>query len=266
MKKRTYKKPRVIGLVIATLVGICTLGGCGKTDTSFIPTEDIDDMYANTEEYKGRAIELTGRVFNTEKYDDTLFIQMYHDVENREQDTVVYINDPDVKDFNLQEGECIRIEGHVDGIFEGENELGGDISCPQITATFIETISMADAIPAVESVDVYQTITKGDIRATITKVDWTPDYMRIYLEMQNNGSIDYSNYPGCTDIVQDGRQYESEPFSIYPSPSLNIKPGVKSEYVIVFKGVQQSDFTYMFSGYDDNWKVYKFKFNIKVEE
>lgn len=266
MKKKYLQEGKRIALVTALLIGICTLCGCKKTDTSFIPTEDINNMYANPEEYEGRAVELTGRVFNSETYDDTLFIQMHHDVEHHKQSTVVIINDQGVKDFDLRDGECIYINGHVDGIFEGENALGEDISCPQITATYIETINITDAIPAEKSVDLNKTITKGEVKATVTKVDWTKDYMRIYLEMENFGSKDFSNYPGHGDVIQDGRQYDSDTFNIYPSPSLNIKPGVTTEYVVVFKGVEQSDFTYIFSGYDDDFHVSKFKFNIKVEE
>ena len=89
--------------------------------------------------------------------------------------------------------------------------------------------------------------------------------MRIYLNVKNNSSKDFDNYPNNGKVIQDGKQYEAEVVSIYPSPSMSIKPGASSESVIVFKGVKQSDFKYTFGGYDSEYNDVEFSFDIKVK-
>lgn len=261
--KPLYKKPWFIGLmVVVVLIFIGIVGGFGKTDTSLIPAKEMNYLYANPDEYEGRTVQLTGRVFNTEKEGDSTFIQLYHDVENCNQDTVVISDDPDLKVSNE---EYIRVEGSVDGEFSGENVLGGEISCPQISATKIEKISVTEAIPAEKTIKVNKTITKGNYKATVKKVDFTGQNVRIYLSVKNNSSEKFDNYPDEGKIIQGGKQYEVEYDGNYPDPSTSIKSGASSSSVIVFKGVKQSDFKFTFGGYDSESNDVEFSFDIKVK-
>lgn len=261
--KPLYKKPWSIGLmVVVVLIFIGIIGGSGKTDTSLIPAKEMNNLYANPDEYEGRTVKLTGRVFNTEKAGDSTFIQLYHNAENKNQDTVVISDDPDIK---VSDDDYIRVEGSVDGEFSGENMLGGEISCPQIAATKIEKISATEAIPAEKTVKVNKTITRGNYKATVKKVDFTGQNVRIYLNVKNSSSEDFDNYPNEGTIIQGGKQYEAEYDSNYPDPSASIKSGASSESIIVFKGVKQSDFKYTFGGYDSEYNDVEFSFDIKVK-
>lgn len=261
--KPLYKKPWFIGLmVVVVLIFIGIVGGFGKTDTSLIPAKEMNNPYANPEDYEGRMAQMTGQVFNTEKVGDTTVIQMHRDIENNKQGTVIISDFPD---FEVSDGDYLYIEGSVDGEFTGENALGGKISCPQITATYLEQIDVTEAIPAEKTVKANKTITKGKYEATVKKVDFTGDDLRIYLNVKNNSSKEFSNYSNSGKVIQDGKQYEAEAVSIYPSPSMTVKPGASSEGVIVFKGVKQSNFKYTFTGYDSDFNEMNFSFNIKVK-
>lgn len=261
--KQLYKKPLFIGLIVAVLVCICIICGLvGTSDTSPIPAEEINYLYAEPDDYEGRTIQLTGRVFNIEKDGDTTIIQMYHDVENYDQDTIVLSYDQDVK---VKENEYIRVDGSVDGEFNGENVMGGEIACPQISATKIEQIDVTEAIPAEKTVKVNKTITKGKYEVTIEKVDFTGQNARIYLNVKNNSSEDFSNYPIDGKLIQNGKQYEVEYDGNYPYPSTSVKPGAYSDSVIVFKGVEESNFKYTFIGYDTDYDEVEFSFNIEVK-
>lgn len=260
--KPLYKKPWFIGLIVVVLILIGIFGGFGKTDTSLIPEKEMDYLYANPDDYEGRTVQLTGQVFNTEKEGDSTLIQLDRDVENNNQDTVVISDDPDLK---VSDGDYIRVEGSVDGEFSGENVAGGEISCPQISATKIEKISATEAIPAEKTVKVNKTITKGNYKATVKKVDFTGQCVRIYLNVKNNSSEDFDNYPDQGKVIQGGKQYEAECDFDYPDPSTSIKSGASSASVIVFKGVKQSDFKYTFGGYDSEYNDVEFSFDIKVK-
>lgn len=260
--KPLYKKPWFIGLIVVVLILIGIFGGFGKTDTSLIPEKEMDYLYANPDDYEGRTVQLTGQVFNTKKEGDSTLIQLDRNVENNNQDTVVISDDPDLK---VSDGDYIRVEGSVDGEFSGENMLGGEISCPQISATKIEKISATEAIPAEKTVKVNKTITRGNYKATVKKVDFTGQNVRIYLNVKNNSSEDFENYPDQGKVIQGGKQYEAECDFNYPDPSTSIKPGASSASVIVFKGVKQSDFKYTFGGYDSEYNDVEFSFDIKVK-
>lgn len=261
--KPLYKKPWFIGLmVVVVLIFIGIIGGSGKTDTSLIPAKEMNYLYANPDDYEGRTVQLTGQVFNTEKEGDSTLIQLDRDVENNNQDTVVISDDPDLK---VSDGDYIRVEGSVDGEFSGENVAGGEISCPQISATKIEKISATEAIPAEKTIKVNKTITKGNYKATVKKVDFTGQNVRIYLSVKNNSSEKFDNYPDEGKIIQGGKQYEVEYDGNYPDPSISIKSGASSSSVIVFKGVKQSDFKFTFGGYDSESNDVEFSFDIKVK-
>lgn len=265
--KPLYKKPWFIGwfigLILAALVCICIVCLLGGTvDTSPIPSEEIDYLYSEPDDYAGRTVQLTGRVFNIEKDGDTTIIQLYHDVENYNQDAIVLTDDQDVK---IKENEYIRVDGSVDGEFNGENVMGGEIACPQISATKIEQIDVTEAIPAEKTVKVNETITRGKYKATVEKVDFTGQNVRVYLKVKNGSSKDFSNYPIDGKLIQGGKQYEVEYDGNYPYPSTSVKPGASSESVIVFKGVEQSNFKYTFIGYDTNYDEMEFNFNIEVK-
>lgn len=260
--KPLYKKPWFIGLIVVVLILIGIFGGSGKTDTSLIPEKEMDYLYANPDDYEGRTVQLTGQVFNTEKEGDSTLIQLDRDVENNNQDTVVISDDPDLK---VSDDDYIRVEGSVDGEFSGENMLGGEISCPQISATKIEKISATEAIPAEKTVKVNKTITRGNYKATVKKVDFTGQNVRIYLNVKNNSSEDFDNYPDQGKVIQGGKQYEAECDFNYPDPSTSIKSGASSASVIVFKGVKQSAFKYTFGGYDSEYNDVEFSFDIKVK-
>lgn len=261
--KSLYKKPWFIGLIVViVLIFIGIIGGFRKTDTSLIPAKEINNLYANPDEYKGRTVELTGQVFSIEKDGDSTFIQLYHDVENDNQNTVVISNDSNLK---VSDDDYVRIEGSVDGEISGENMLGGEISCPQISATKVEKINVTEAIPAEKTVKVNKTITKGNYKATVKKVDFTGQNVRIYLNVKNNSSEDFDNYPDQGTIIQDGKQYKAEYNSNYPDINTSIKPGVSSESIIIYKGVKQSDFKYTFDGYDSEYNDMKFNFDIKIK-
>lgn len=61
--KPLYKKPWFIGLmVVVVLIFIGIIGGSGKTDTSLIPAKEMNNLYANPDEYEGRTVKLTGLI------------------------------------------------------------------------------------------------------------------------------------------------------------------------------------------------------------
>ena len=68
---------KICGLLAMLLL----LSGCGSstpTDTSPMSEDEITQMYSDPDSFKGRTLELYGRVFNEPEYDDDgVYFQMF---------------------------------------------------------------------------------------------------------------------------------------------------------------------------------------------
>lgn len=262
-RKPLYKKPLFIAAVsvLVIFIGVAFWYGAGR-DTSVIPEEEMNYLYSNPDDYKGRMATMTGKVFNVQKDGDTTYIFMHRDIEGHDQETLIIDEFPD---FAVDEGDYLYIEGNIDGRFEGENALGATVTCPQITATYLEQISITDAIKADKTVKVNKTINKNGYKVTIKKVDYVGDDLRIYISIKNDGNKEFTNYAESGKVIQDGKQYEAETLSIYPSPSMDVRAGASSEGVIEVKGVDKSNFKFEFEGFDADFHEMNYKFNINVK-
>lgn len=253
-------------MAAAMAFAFCACGGeesSESADTSPITDEEIDALYTDADSFKGRTYEFTGQAFDVEKDGSDLYLQVYQDIKNYENNTIIVFPDADVK---VKADDFVRVTGTVDGVFSGENAFGGAVEAPQITASKVEVIDAVEAFPATKTVEVDKTIEKGNFKATVSKVDFTKDETRIYLKVENNSSSDFDNYPDQGVIVQNGTQYEAQYSDYYPEPSTELKAGASSESIIAFDKVDEADFTYSFEGYDDDsYEDVEFSFDISVE-
>ena len=246
-------------MAIGMMLALCA---CGEVDSSPVTDDEITSLYTSPGDFKGRTYEFTGQVLDVEKDGSDLYLQVYHDIKNYEENTIVVYPDADV---DLKSDDYVKVSGTIDGEFSGENVLGTEVTAPQITATSVEKITAVEAFPAIKTVEVDKTIEKGKYKATASKVDFTKDETRIYLKVENNSKSDFDNYPDQGVIVQNGKQYEQDWNGYYPEPSTELKPGASSESVISFKKIDESDFTYSFQGNDSDYNEVDFTFKIKVK-
>lgn len=257
--------------ILAILLGIMMIftftacGGEGTSDADMSPitADEIDELYTSPDNFVGRTFEFTGSVLDVEKDGSDLYIQVYYDILNYEKNTIVVYPEADV---SLKVDDFVKVKGTVDGTFSGENYLGGDIEAPQVTAKKVKKIEAMEAFPATKTVEVNQTVEKGDYVATVSKVDFTNSETRIYVKVENNSSDVFDNYPDQGVIVQNGKQYEAEWNEYYPEPSCELRAGASSESVIAFKLVDEAPFEFSFTGYDEyTYDELEFVFNIDVK-
>lgn len=255
---------KTIFAIMLSIVMIFTFTACGgNTDDSPITSDEINELYTDSDNFKGRTFEFTGSVLDVEKDGSDLYIQVYYDIKNYDKNTVVVYPDADV---SLKTEDFIRVKGTIDGTFEGENYLGSSIEVPKMTASKVEKIDAMEAFPANKTVEINKTVKKGNYVATISKVDFTDDETRIYLKVENNGSGTFDNYPDQGVIVQDGKQYDTEWNEYYPEPSTELRTGATSESVIAFKKIDEAPFEFSFTGYDDvSYDEIEFVFKINIE-
>lgn len=254
----------LLSLVIA--VGLTACGGEGTTDANGsegtpevqepLSSAEIKQMYTNPADFKGRTVELIGKVFSEPEYDtDGIYFQMWGDPKNSELNTVVGYLDPE---FELVSGNYVKILGTVKDVFEGENMMGGKIIAPSILAESVVVMSYEEAVaPALYTVEpAEKTQDHMGYKVTVEKVELAASETRAYITVENGGSDKFNLYSFNAKIVQNGKQYEHEPNyeADYPDIQTDLMVGVATEGIICFPKIENASFQLILEGHSDNWK------------
>jgi hypothetical protein len=225
--------------ILAAVAMVISLVACGNNSSGQgsseeqIPmsNDEIKQMYADVNEFKGRTIELTGKIFGSIDYDsDGVYFQMYADPANYEMNTVVAYGNPDAE---LSDGDYVKVIGKVSGEFEGENMLGAKITAPVITADSAEVLTYQDAVaPTLYTyIPNESTLTQNGYSVTVEKVELAEQETRVYIKVENNGAGKFNLYSFNSLIIQNGKQYEEETNyeADYPDVQTDLSVGVSTE-------------------------------------
>lgn len=237
-------------------------------DDVIVPMKDseIKSLYTTPENFKDYCVEIIGKVFTAPEYtDDGVALQMFADHKNSENNTIVYISD---KDFEVKDGDYVKIIGIVGEPFEGENAFGGVITAPTVAAREYSVISYQDAVvPTTKSIDVNQTQTQFGYSITVQKVEYAETETRVYVKVDNQGSEKFSVYSFNTKLTQNGKQYEEQDNwdAEYPEIQTDLLVGNSTEGIIAFPPIADGAFTLIFEGSSDNWDedIKPYTFNIE---
>lgn len=229
---------------------------------------EISSMYTNPAEYKGRKVELTGKVFSEPEYDgNDIYFQMWGDPENSERNTIVMYSGDNVE---LESEDYIKLSGYIQGTFEGENAFGGKITAPQIVAETLEISSYKDVMAPTISEIVLENPTQEQFgySVTIDKIELAEKETRVYITVNNSGSDKFSLYSFNSVILQGGKQFgeEANYFADYPEVQTDLNVGVSTEGVFCFPAISNEDFQIILEGFSDNFdeQLEPFTFDITV--
>ena len=262
--------------ILAAVAMVISLVACGNNSSGQgsseeqIPmsNDEIKQMYADVNEFKGRTIELTGKIFGSIDYDsDGVYFQMYADPANYEMNTVVAYGNPDAE---LSDGDYVKVIGKVSGEFEGENMLGAKITAPVITADSAEVLTYQDAVaPTLYTyIPNESTLTQKGYSVTVEKVELAEQETRVYIKVENNGAGKFNLYSFNSLIIQNGKQYEEETNyeADYPDVQTDLSVGVSTEGIFTFPAIENADFQIILEGSSDNWSedFESFTYNISV--
>ena len=247
-------KQKICGLLAMLML----LSGCGSStpvDTSPMSEDEITQMYSDPESFKGRTLELYGRVFNETEYDDDgVYFQMWGDPENGERNTIVACKDTSLK---LQDDDYVHISGSVSGKYEGENALGGKITAPAIVADSVEVVTYQEACAPTLYTATVQTAAQTQCGYTVSvdSVELAAKETRVAVTVANNGAAAFSIYDYSAKIVQNGKQFEREynSYADYPELQSDLMVGASTTGIITFPALEKADFDITLTGASDNW-------------
>lgn len=227
--------------------------------------DEIKTLYTTPETFKDRYVEIVGRVFTAPEFDDEgVSVQMWADIENNENNTIVYIQD---KDFDVKQDDYVRIVGKVGDVFEGTNAFGGTVTAPILAAKEYEVISYKDALmPTLKTIDVNETQTQYGYSVTLQKIEFAEKETRVFVKVENRGSDTFNVYSFNAKITQNGRQYgEQDNWEAeYPEIQSGLLVGNTTEGIIAFPKLNDGEFSVIIDANSENWEeeIEPYTFNI----
>lgn len=238
-------------------------------NNEYIKEEQIDKIYSSAKLYAGKNIKLTGQVFNVSYYEDGSFeLQMYRDVENADQNTIIVYYGNNVR---VKEDDFIKVDGCVIMDYEYENAFGGKISAPAIIAYDVEKVSYIDAVrPTIKEIIVNQTINQKGCKVTVEKVEIAEKETRVYVTVKNSSKYNFNFWEYEAKITQGSKQYEydSNYDADYEEVQSELLPGIESTGILTFPAINKDkNFKVVLEGNSDNynWDIKPYTYTINVE-
>lgn len=216
---------------------------------------EVKQMYSDPESYIGSLVQLTGRVFGSVEYDsDGMYFQMWADPQNSDLNTIVGYRDSELE---LEDGDYVKLYGEVADVFEGENMMGGTIIAPAIVAYKVEIVSYKDAVMPTIATAIANTPTMEQYgySVTVQNIELAEQETRVYISIQNNGANEFTLYDFNALLIQDSTQYETQRNyeADYPEHQSDIRPGIKTEGVLVFPAINQGPFQLIMEARSSDW-------------
>ena len=264
-------KIKRLAIIMAALTVIFCLASCGSTETApeervYLEESEFDAALSDGDSYKGKWIVITGKVFNVDKDGDTVAIQVWYDVEDYDQQFIVYAD----KELaaSVKEDDYIKVDGEITGTFTGENMLGGEVTAPMINAETLEVGGYDDVYaPAEITKEVGETQDQYGLSVTIEKVEYAKNEARVYVAVKNDSGDTASVYTYNAKAIQDGKQFEhTDNYEAGDSDVGEVLDGASKEGIIRLKGLDpEKPFKLQIEAYSDNWdlELEEFVFEIK---
>ncbi len=258
MKVATLKKH--VAIMLALFAAVFFMAGCGSSEPAekvYLEDSEIDAALSDGDSYKGKYINISGKVFSIDKDGDTTAMQVWYDVENAEQQFIVYA-DKEIAG-SVKEDDFVRVDGKITGTFTGENYFGGEVTALMIEAESLEVGGYDDIYaPAESTKEIGETKDQHGISVTLDRVEYAKGEARVYLTVKNESGDTASIYTYNAKAIQDGKQFEHEDNyeAGYDSDIGEVMDGASKDGIVRFKGLDpDKGFKMTLEAYSDNWDI-----------
>lgn len=244
-------------IILAMLAAVFILAGCGSSEPEekvYLEDSEIDAALSDGDSYKGKYINIAGKVFSIDKDGDTTAMQVWYDVENAEQQFIVYADKELVG--AVKEDDFVRVDGKIKGTFTGENYFGGEITAMMIEADTVDVGGYDDIYaPAESTKEVGETKDQYGVSVTLEKIEYAKGEARVYVKVQNDSGYTATLYTFNAKAIQDGKQFEHEDnYEAGYDDMGDILDGAGKEGIIRFKGLEpDKPVKIQIEAYSDNW-------------
>jgi hypothetical protein len=216
-----------------------------------------DLLASDPDAHKGAAVDFVGKVLVTPERDEKgVYIQVWADPQNSEQNTIVAYGDPS---FKVKQDDFVHVTGAVKGVFKGKNAFGAEVTAPTVIAKTLKVVDAVAAAPPAIATLPRQSDRQALVTVVVQKVEFAESETRVFLAVRNRSSYDVSVYSSSMKAVQNGRQVE-QTFSVdYPDVPSDIVAGASGSGVVVFPKLNpHGGLTLIVEGNSDNTNVGQF--------
>ncbi|WP_161830882.1 DUF4352 domain-containing protein [Turicibacter sp. TS3] len=252
-------------LCCSMMVALLFFTACSRSDEKeeqkeepVVTSEEFQQIYTNTKDYKGRRVEFYGKVFTEPSRDKNgTYLQVFILDGGNDGNTLVSIDDPNLE---VSIDDIVRVTGVIGDEVEGENLLGVTMTMPGVAATQVEKVDYATAFaPSMKTVELNQELNQNGYKMTLERVEFAKSETRAYLKIENESSTNIQFYPYNSMVQQGNKQYDYEENweAQYEQISDDILPGVVSEGVVTFPAIDLNggDVRFVFEGLSDDYNV-----------
>ena len=268
METRTIKKH--IAIILALFTAVILLAGCGSSEPAekvYLEDSEIDAALSDGDSYKGKYINIVGKVFSIDKDGDAVAMQAWYDVEDAEQQFIVYASKEIAAD--VKEDSFIRVDGKITGTFTGENYFGGEITALMIEAESLEIGGYDDLYaPAESTKEIGETKDQYGVSVTLDRIEYAKGEARVYLTVKNESGYAASIYTYDAKAIQDGKQFEHEDNyeAGYDGDIGEVLDGASKDGILRFKGLDpEKPVKIQIEAYSDNWDIEMEDYVFEVE-
>jgi hypothetical protein len=219
------QSPAIVESTPAPVAGSASSG----SKTNFT-NSNYATLFAKPDSFLDSTVDFTGKISN---FPGAGVLQMYPG--GGTNDVVVYYNET----FNFAQDECVKVTGIVRESFAGTNAFGATRIVPAVAAQTIDKADCSQAVnPAIKTVVVEKTQTKGGIKLTFHKVEFTDKNTRTYLTVENvNPKVSVTFYDFNAKAIQGKKQYSTTyAFDVdYPEIKSDIPSNIEENGVVLFE-------------------------------
>lgn len=265
---------------IAVAIVIIMLGSCISNsedsandfeydleNAQYITEDELKTAYSNPDKYKGKYAVIKGRIFSTPEMDDNyVYFQMFNDVENSENNTIIRALKPD---FELKDGDYVIVDGEIKGTYEYDNMFGGTMYALQLSAISVQKADYITVVsPTIDTIEVNQQQEQYGYFIEVEKIEFSPIETRVYVTVSNAGLSEFYFMGHSVKAIQNGTQYEQQYnyTAQYDEVQTEILSGVETKGIILFPVMDSNaPIELYFEGYSDNWEenIEQYIFNIE---
>ena len=195
----------------------------------------ISEAKGAQEAYLGSNVDVRGivtQVISTSASESQIAIKTKREHSIGEYTVVVVKTNP-----RVTLDQWVRVQGILHRYWTTEHNLGSELRLPIVAAQKVSVITRAEAIPAIRTVNVDQSISHHGLTITLQKLEIAESETRLYIHAINNSSDKASLYAYDVVLVQGTQQVKmkSELGQEADEPDSTLVSGTETQGVLLFE-------------------------------
>lgn len=209
-----------------------------------LTNSNYNAISTNPNQYKDRWTKFSGEIITVETSGDITAVQLNLADLEFGKIVIAYFTGWDSKQFI--KGDCLAIEGKIQGTVEGQNAFRATLSYPTMTGEKAAKLSCLDAkYPASRTLMGPVVQQAGNVVVTVKKVEFAEKHTRVNISIKNLNSDRKVTFYNFNSYIVDGQnQYKSQSGFLYGTNDIDstILPGIVEQGYLFFDPAPQKPF------------------------